>query len=101
MGMLRNGMWVRTDAGVGIHVVETIAVDKDGNRRLVSGAAPLKDGEKRDTEAWVHITNPDGTTLAQIPAANAGAIEQAARGDIPAGRVEHLTDDRLAELGYA
>lgn len=101
MAELRNGMWVRTTAGVGIWVVERVAVAASGARRLVSGAAPLQAGEHVEKEAWVHLTNPDGTTLAQIPAANAGAIEQAAREDIPADRIAHLSDERLASLGYA
>lgn len=98
---LRNGMWVRTAAGVGIYVLEKVAVDASGNRRLASAAAPLADGERIEREPWVHLTNPDGTTLAQLPAANCGAIEQAKAGDIPAGRVEHLDADQLAALGYA
>ena len=95
MAELRNGMWVRTTAGIGIWVLERVAVSAGGARRLISGAAPLQDGEHVEREAWVHLTNKDGTTLAQIPAVNAGTIEQAARDDIPAERIAHLTEERL------
>lgn len=98
---LRNGMWVRTSAGIGIYVLETIAVAADGSRRISSAAAPLGSGESVEREPWVHLVNPDGTTLAQIPAANAGTIEQAKAADIPAGRVDHMSGDALASLGYA
>lgn len=101
MAELRNGMWVRTGAGVGIYVVERVAVDAGGNRRLVNGATPPREGESIEREAWVHLTNKDGTTLAQLPAANCGAIEQARQEDIPASRIDHLSDERLAALGYA
>lgn len=97
---LRNGMWVRTGVGVGIYINELVAVDGTGNRRLVNAAMPLAEGERLEREPWVHLTNPDGTTLAQLPAGNCGAVEQAKAGDIPAGRIDHMTPEALAALGY-
>lgn len=97
---LRNGMWVKTGAGIGVHVLERVAVGADGSRRLVDGAAPLRNGEHAERESWVHLVNPDGSTLASVPAAAAGGIEQASAADIPAARVAHLTEAELAALGY-
>ncbi len=97
---LRNGMWVRTGVGVGVYVNEAVAVDASGNRRLVNAASPLNEGERLEREPWVHLVNKDGTTLAQLPAANCGAIEQAKAEDIPASRVDHLSSERLAAFGY-
>lgn len=100
MAELRNGMWVRCSAGVGIYIVERTAVKADGSRRLVSSADSLAADEKPGTEPWVHLTNADGTTLAQLPVAAAGPVVQASLSDIPASRVDGMTPERLAQLGY-
>jgi hypothetical protein len=72
---MRNGQWVETDQGVGI------VVHQDGG-------------------AWVHLTNDDGTTLAQLPLDRCSGLRIARRDSIPASRVGHLTAEQLAAMGY-
>ncbi len=100
MAELRNGMWVRSGAGLGIYVIERIAVKPDGSRRLISALDTLAEDERPDREPWVHLVNIDGSTLTQLPAAAAGPIVQAAASDIPSSRVAHVTLEQLRQLGY-
>lgn len=74
-GALESGMWVESDQGVGVYLVEK--------------SAP-----------WVHLVNADGTTLAQLPADRCNGLRIARKASIPAVRVAHLADDALAALGY-
>lgn len=100
MTKYRNGSWVMTDQGVGIWIGERVAVSADGSRRLVGGSyRPAKD-ESIEVEAWIHLTNGDGSTLTQLPAARCTNIRHAKRAEIPASRIEHLNDKQLAGFGY-
>lgn len=99
MRPITNGMWVRTDAGVGIFTLHRFAQAADGTRRPLHNGE-LQEGETVVDEPWVHLTNDDGTTLAQIPAVRAGNVVQAAKADIPAARIPGLSDEQLAKLGY-
>lgn len=96
----RSGVWVETDAGVGIRLSETILVSADGSRKIVNASTTPGPGESIDREWWIHLTNPNGSTLAQIPERSAGAISIARGSSIPASRVEHLDAQALAKLGY-
>lgn len=96
----RSGVWVACGAGVGIRILERVAVKKDGSRRLIgSGEEPAKD-EIVVREPWIHITNSDGTTLAQLPESSAGKVRQAKRAEIPAARIAEQTDEQLTAMGY-
>lgn len=77
---MRNGQWVESDQGVGIYIIEREPVN----------------GERE----WVHLTNDDGTTLAQLPAARCTNLRVARASSIPAARVEHLSTEQLEKLGY-
>lgn len=100
MTIIRNGMWVRGSAGVGIFVVERMAVKEDGSRRKLNGGDQLREGETIAQEPWVHLVNRDGTTFAEIPAQAAGELQQAKVEDIPPARIAHLQAEELASLGY-
>lgn len=71
----RNGVWVESDQGVGLRLIE-------------------------NGEWWIHLVNPDGTTLAQIPAARCANVVIARRESIPVARIAHLKGHQLAALGY-
>lgn len=79
----RQGVWVECNEGVGIRVVET--VDVSGR------AVPVP---------YVHLSNADGTTLAQLPESSCTNVRQARAASIPASRIGHLTVEQLARLGY-
>ncbi len=101
MTIIRNGMWVRGSAGVGIFMIENLAVKEDGSKRKLAGGDGLREGERLVREPWVHLTNKDGTTFAEIPAQAAGELRQAKVEDIPPARIAHLSAEALAEMGYA
>jgi hypothetical protein len=97
----RNAVWVETSLGVAIRIFERIAVAEDGSRRRVNSNATLAPGEHAENEAWLHLVNPDGTTRVEVPEMPGIEVKLASREAIPASRVEHLTDEKLAALGYA
>lgn len=96
----RTGVWVETNAGVGLRMSETVLVGADGSRRLVNSTAVPAEGETLDSEWWIHLTNVDGSTLTQIPESVTGEVKLARAASIPAARVGHLTVEQLAVLGY-
>lgn len=100
MPYFRNGQWVETDQGVGIHVIERVLVSADGSRRLIYGAYVPAEGERIEREQWVHLTNPDGTTLTALPVECCTNVRNARAASIPAPRREHLVPEQLAALGY-
>lgn len=100
MPYLRNGQWVETDQGVGIHVIERVLVTADGSRRLIHGAYTPQAGESIEREQWVHLVNPDGTTLTALPFERCSGVTNARASSIPYARRAHLTDEQLAVLGY-
>jgi len=77
---MRNGQWVESDQGVGIFIREREPVN--------------------DVTEWVHLTNADGTTLAQLPADRCSNLRVARASSIPAARIEHLSAEQLEKLGY-
>jgi hypothetical protein len=97
---MRNGAWITTDQGVGIYRLEHFAVTERGRRPVGGLHDAIRPGETLVSESWVHLVNPDGTTLAALPADRCSGIKQATRADIPAERIEHLTDAQLSALGY-
>lgn len=76
MSEFRPGMWVMTDQGVGI-----FSKERDGSRT-------------------VHLIAADGSTICAIPFGLMAGVRQAKADEIPASRVEHLDEQRLARLGY-
>lgn len=76
----RNGMWVECDLGVGIY-----HNDK------------MPDGQK---VPHVHLVNDDGTTRTVVPASVTDLLRPARAAAIPASRVERLTGEQLAAMGY-
>ena len=98
----RNAVWVETPLGVAIRIFDRIAVSNtDGSRRRVGSNVTLEAHERAESEAWLHLVNPDGTTRVEVPEFAGLDVQLARREVIPASRVEHLTDEQLAALGYA
>lgn len=98
----RNGVWVETTLGVAVRVFENVAVDAEGNRRLLGmGARPLRDGlETQKREVWLHFVQPDGTTYFQTPETDLMRVDIARASSIPKARRAGLTDAQLAAQGY-
>lgn len=97
----RQGVWVESDQGVGIRIFEIVATKPDGSRKVVNSDYEPAEGETVTQEPWLHLTNADGTTLAQLPAASCTNVRLARSSSIPSARVAHMTADNLAALGYA
>lgn len=96
----KTGAWVICSAGLGIQVIERVIVAADGSRRVANSFEPLPPGARAEKETWIHLVNPDGTTMAQIPRVAAGELRIAKKSEIPALRIAHLTDEQLAVMGY-
>lgn len=96
----RQGVWVETEQGVGIRIFERVLVKANGARALVGADTAPGEGERLDFEPWIHLTNKDGTTLAQIPEAACKGLRIARRASIPQARIAALTDAQLTALGY-
>jgi hypothetical protein len=100
MNQLRKGMWVASDLGIGILAVHHYAVDAEGMRRPADAGTAVHPGERKVREQWVHLTDANGDTLAQVPADRCANLRQARAVDLPQKRVSHLTTTQLANLGY-
>jgi hypothetical protein len=79
----RQGVWVETDLGVGIRMIEA-----------------TKLGSAEVMVPWVHLVGADGATLAALPESSVGNVRIARKSSIPTCRVEGISDERLAQLGY-
>jgi hypothetical protein len=101
MRQIESGMWVSCDQGIGIFIIESVAVKQDGTMRKTGGLhASIQPDESLHRLPWVHLINADGSTLAEIPADRCANIKQAPLTSIPQARIEHLNSEQLAALGY-
>lgn len=77
----RTGQWVECDRGIGIYMNEK-----------------MPDGQK---VPHVHLVDDsDGTTKTVVPASVVSHLRSARAAAIPAPRIEHLTAEELAAMGY-
>lgn len=86
----RNGVWVETDQGVGIRLVDPKEI------RTADGAVV-----GRIDVPMIHLTDADGVTMVEVPESAVGNVRIARRASIPAQRIAGFSDEQLARLGYA
>lgn len=85
----RQGVWVRTDQGIGIRTVDNTSIEVPGEpARMVS-------------TAYVDIVDGDGLTVAaRVPQSSLSGVRIARLAEIPAARLVGQDPARLAKLGY-